>query len=104
LYGNSNEINQEAAKECITQNYPNPFNPETTIRFGLTKGINVKIKIYNVKGQLVKQLVNADYEPGYHKVVWTGKDNNSKKVASGIYFYRLEAGGKCYTHKMLLLK
>ncbi len=88
----------------LNRNYPNPFNPTTTIEFGVPKATKVSIRIYNIRGQLVKELVNQKYEPGKFKVVWEGKNSFGKPVATGVYFYRLEAGGKCFTHKMLMLK
>ncbi len=100
----SNSTPQIPEKECLDQNYPNPFNPETTIRFGLSKSSKVNLNIYNIKGQLVKQLVNGSMDQGYHKVKWNGDDNNGRKVASGVYFYNLETPGKSLAHKMLLLK
>ena len=54
--------------------------------------------------ELVKELVNQTFEPGKYKSVWEGKNTAGKTVASGVYLYRLEAGGKCITHKMLMLK
>jgi hypothetical protein len=88
----------------MKQNYPNPFNPSTTIEFGIPKATKVSLRIYNIRGQLVKELINQRYEPGKYKTVWEGKNQLGKHVASGVYFYRLEAAGKCITHKMLMLK
>jgi hypothetical protein len=88
----------------LKQNYPNPFNPSTTIEFGLPKPTKVSIRIYNIRGQLVKELVNKRCDKGKHKAIWYGKNAFNKQVASGVYFYRLEAAGKCITHKMVLLK
>ncbi len=86
------------------KNYPNPFNPETTIDFTVPKAGNVKLSIYNVKGQLVKTLVNGKKDAGKYQVVWKGKNTNNDKVASGIYFYRLETNSKSIYKKMLLMK
>ncbi len=88
----------------LRQNYPNPFNPNTTIEFSLPKQQKVKLTIYNIRGQVVKTLANGVCEKGIHKVLWEGKNSFGKPVATGVYFYRLEAGGKCFTHKMLMLK
>ncbi|HNX01214.1 MAG TPA: T9SS type A sorting domain-containing protein [Candidatus Cloacimonadota bacterium] len=88
----------------LSKNYPNPFNPSTTIEFGVPLKSKVNLRIYNIRGQLVKELVNQSYIPGKYKVVWEGKNSQNKQIASGVYFYRLETGGKCITHKMLLLK
>jgi len=85
-------------------NYPNPFNPETTIHFSLAKRGPVIIEIYNVKGQRVKRLVDADFESGDHLLVWNATDDANRPQASGIYFYRFIAGNHCETGRMLLLK
>jgi hypothetical protein len=85
-------------------NYPNPFNPTTTISFSLPKDGNVKLSIYNIKGQCVATLINEPLTSGQHKAIWSGKNQDGHAVSSGVYFYRLEAAGKTVTGKMLLLK
>jgi len=90
--------------KMLSQNYPNPFNPSTTISFFLPKPGIVKLNVYNVKGQHVKTLVNGYMNKDVHEVVWNGVDENNNGVASGVYFYRLEADGKQETKKMLLMK
>ena len=76
---------------ALSQNYPNPFNPTTVIRYALPSVSRVTLKVYNILGQEVKTLVNRDEEPGYRTVVWQGTNNAGNVVASGIYFYRIEA-------------
>ena len=88
----------------LESNYPNPFNPSTTIAFTLAKSGNAKLAIYNLKGQLVKSLVNAQLSQGRHTVVWNGLDENNHSVASGMYFYRFESGEHKSVKKMLLMK
>jgi hypothetical protein len=85
-------------------NYPNPFNPETTINFSLKESGKVRINIYNLKGQLVKQLIDTELPSGKHQIVWNGKDNQGRNVGSGIYLYRMEAKGYTNTKKMMLMK
>lgn len=86
-------------------NYPNPFNPETTISFSTTKSTeNTEIVIYNLKGQKVKVLVNEKLTSDQHTVVWNGKDDNSKSVSSGVYFYKMRSGNYAETKKMILMK
>ncbi len=87
-------------------NYPNPFNPKTTIIFFTAEDAeNAELVIYNIKGQKVKTLVKNEFESGKHSVIWYGKDNNGKSVASGIYFYKFDVNGKTKgVKKMLLLK
>ncbi|MDA3814446.1 MAG: T9SS type A sorting domain-containing protein, partial [Candidatus Cloacimonetes bacterium] len=71
----------------LYQNVPNPFNPETNIKFYLDESSHVSLEIYNIKGQLVKTLVNNDLSAGEHSFIWNGKDGNGNQVASGIYLY-----------------
>ncbi len=86
------------------QNYPNPFNPTTTISFDLPIEQNVKLEIYNNKGQKIKQLIDEKISAGKHSVIWNGTDFNNKTVASGIYFYRLTTSKININRKMLLIK
>nr|MDK2851620.1 hypothetical protein [Candidatus Cloacimonadota bacterium] len=88
----------------LRQNYPNPFNPSTTIAYSLPTYGKVRLDIYNIKGQLVKTLLDQDMEAGLHSAVWDGKDMNNKAVASGIYFYRLSSPQMTQTKRMLLMK
>ncbi|MFA7058134.1 MAG: T9SS type A sorting domain-containing protein, partial [Candidatus Cloacimonadales bacterium] len=85
-------------------NYPNPFNPETTISFNNPQTGKVSLSIYNIKGQLVKSLLDDEAIAGPHSVVWNGKDNRGKSVASGIYFAKIKTGTSTQTKKMLLMK
>ena len=86
-------------------NYPNPFNPETKIVFNLPEEGNVKLEIYNIKGQKVKILLDCYMSPGRSEMIWNGRDDNGKAVSSGVYFYKLNVNGKTEkTKKMLLLK
>ncbi len=88
----------------LHQNYPNPFNPETTISFDMPKAGFANLSIYNVKGQLIKNLINENLDFGRHSVVWNGTDNNGKPVTSGLYLYRLTTNGVTETKKMMLMK
>lgn len=88
----------------LDRNYPNPFNPETTIRFSLKDNSNVQLNVYNLKGQLVRSLVNSQMTAGLHRVVWNGKDDKGNSVASGIYLYRIETPTYSAMQKMMLMK
>lgn len=89
----------------LKQNYPNPFNPETNILYSIIGNGIVELSIYNIKGQLVKELVNSSMNAGEHNIVWNGKDSVGRKVGSGLYFYKLKLNGKTIdTKKMMLLK
>ncbi len=82
----------------LFQNYPNPFNPSTTITFYLPEQRDVTVNIYNALGQLITTLVAERMELGYHSVTWAGE------APSGIYFYRVQAGGFQQTKKMILVR
>ena len=86
------------------RNYPNPFNPTTTIAFNVKQPGKVTVNIYNLKGQLIKTLLNDYMLSGEHKVVWNGTDNLGNNIGSGIYLYKLQLNGYSQTNKMLLLK
>ncbi|MDO9578112.1 MAG: CotH kinase family protein [Candidatus Cloacimonadales bacterium] len=88
----------------LLQNFPNPFNPSTKISFSLPNESRINLSIYNIKGQLVKILVNELFNKGIYTVTWDGDDNTGKSVASGIYYYRLSDRHSTRTRKMLLLK
>ena len=103
LSGNTDDETIPAVTE-LNGNYPNPFNPSTTIKFSLNQDTKVTLEIYNIKGQLVKTIINSEMQAGYHSVVWNGIDENDKKTSSGFYFYRLKAGSYCCINKMLQVK
>ncbi len=88
----------------LSQNFPNPFNPQTSIRYALPENADVKLAIYNVLGQRVKTLIEGHETAGYNTVWWDGKDENGDQVASGIYFYRLQADEFSEIKKMMLVK
>lgn len=79
------ELNDIPVEFSLTQNYPNPFNPSTTIRYGISSRSHVHLVIYNIVGQVVADLVNAEMEAGWNLIVWNAS------VSSGLYFYRFEA-------------
>ncbi|HOC25637.1 MAG TPA: FlgD immunoglobulin-like domain containing protein [bacterium] len=82
----------------VEQNYPNPFNPTTTIEYGLPEAAQVRIRIYNMRGELVRTLVDGMQQAGNLVRVWDGLDNNGSLVPSGVYFCRVQSG---YEHKMI---
>ena len=89
----------------LRQNYPNPFNPETAISFTLPEKSEVSLDIYNVLGRRVIRLIeNPSLPAGTHKIVWDGRDQNGRSLASGVYFYRLSVGNESHSRKMILLK
>jgi hypothetical protein len=98
------EIRAIPSAYALRQNFPNPFNPETTISYDLADAGRVELSIYNVMGQQVKQLVTEEQPAGRYRVVWDGSDAVGRGVASGIYFYRLNASGFSAVRKLMLLK
>jgi hypothetical protein len=83
----------------LDQNYPNPFNPTTTIRFNLPQSELVRLEVFNVAGQRVAELVNAQLSAGVHEIPF-----NASALASGMYLYRLQAGSFTAVQKMNLIK
>lgn len=100
----SSDIENLPKVTTLKGNYPNPFNPVTNICFSLKETTPVTLDIYNVKGQLVKQVIKNVMPAGNHNVIWNGKDQNNKTVASGVYFYRMQTNKYTSTRKMLLMK
>jgi len=93
-----------STKALITSNYPNPFNPSTTINYYLPQTTNLKLSVYNIRGQKVRTLFSGRLPKGSHQALWNGKDANNRSVSSGIYFIRLEAEGISSTRKVMLMK
>lgn len=89
---------------ALTQNYPNPFNPTTTIRFELPVRSFVTVKVYNLLGREIADLVNETLPAGTFTTEWDGRNNSGLEAASGIYYYRLIAGEFIQAKKMVLLK
>jgi len=90
----------------LSQNSPNPFNPSTTISFTVVEGsaVHVSLKVYDLRGNLVRTLVNEVHGAGTYNVFWDGTDNLGRSVASGVYLYRMQAGNFSQTRKMVLMK
>lgn len=89
---------------ALDQNYPNPFNPSTTITYKLKDDSKVKLNIFNVRGQLVRELVEDDKIAGEYSIQWDGLDNSGLKVPSGLYFYSIQANNFKATKKMAFTK
>ena len=99
ILSNDNEAPIAPEVFALYQNYPNPFNPVTNIKFSLPENQKVSLGIYSVTGRLVETLVNENRVAGFHTIQW-----NAGRHASGVYFYRLDAGVNSKTQKMILLK
>ncbi|MEZ4386747.1 MAG: FlgD immunoglobulin-like domain containing protein [Candidatus Krumholzibacteriia bacterium] len=88
----------------LAQNHPNPFNPITTVAFSLERAGLASLRVFDTRGRLVRTLVHEDLGAGQHEVTWRGDDQQGRPVASGVYFYRLEAGDQRASKRMLLVK
>jgi hypothetical protein len=99
LVGNDSDDPSIPTEYGLGQNYPNPFNPSTTINFQLPEKKHVSLKIYDIRGTLVTNLVDGEMEAGYHSAQW-----NAIGYASGVYFYRFSSGSFVLTKRLLLLK
>jgi hypothetical protein len=86
------------------QTFPNPFNPQTSFRFKVKAHTPVKLQIFNLTGQLVRTLVDADLAPGVHVRRWNGRGQDGRQVASGIYLYRLQVGKQIMNGRVQMLK
>ncbi len=95
---------QNPVQFSLQQNYPNPFNPSTLIEYALPTDGHVTLKIYNSKGEVIKNLVSGFQSQGHKFVRWNARNNESQKVGAGLYIYTIKAGNHIDTKKMLLLK
>ena len=86
-------------KFALENAYPNPFNPSTALEFDIPEDSRVSLKIYNINGRFIEELVNQDMQAGYHKVVWNASDKSS-----GAYFVKFQAGSFVKTQKIMLIK
>ena len=91
-------------KFSLEQNYPNPFNPTTQISYSIPKQDIVEINIYDIKGNIIRTLVNSTKTSGKYSVTWDAKSDFGKLVPAGLYFYQLKSSDNIQTKKMLLVK
>jgi hypothetical protein len=94
----------EISQHLNINNFPNPFNPTTIISFELPNDSNVRLEVFNVKGQKLKTLISELLPAGSHSIEWNGKDNSGKNVGSGVYFYKFQSDSTNQVRKMLMLK
>jgi choice-of-anchor B domain-containing protein len=92
------------ARVALHANTPNPSRSSTTISFDLPRASDARLTIVSPEGRIVATLVDAAVPPGAHRAIWDGRGSDGRAVASGVYFYRLEAGGEVQTRRMLLVK
>jgi hypothetical protein len=94
----------EGRRFALAQNTPNPFNPQTEIRFELPQRTHASLRVFDLRGRLVKTLLDGPREAGPQTIVWDGRDARGARVASGVYLYQLRAGEKVEQRKMTLVK
>jgi hypothetical protein len=99
----ASQIPDEASFQ-LEQNFPNPFNPATRIPFELTRGGRVALSVFDVAGHRVRALLDQELPAGLHEAAWDGRDDAGQAVASGVYLYRMQAGTRTETRRMVLLK
>lgn len=99
--GRMNEILNSFA---LHQNYPNPFNPSTNIAYRLPERGNVCVRIYDVNGEFIKEIISASQEAGEHTITWDSKSKDGSVVSSGVYFYQVQWNNTVLTKKMIYLK
>ena len=104
ITGNSSQDNKNPIQFRLAQNFPNPFNPSTKINYSLSAPGSVKLRIYDIKGETIKTLIE-DFKPtGEYEAEWTGVNDSGTRMPSGIYFYELIVNNQRQVNKMLLLK
>tara|TARA_B100000035_G_scaffold285421_1_gene268967 strand:- start:225 stop:833 length:609 start_codon:yes stop_codon:yes gene_type:complete len=91
-------------KNTLHQNYPNPFNPITTIPFDIVSNDQITLMIYNIRGEMVRTLVNSNLNPGSYEVRWNGKSDSGINMSAGMYFIELKGTNFRETNKMIYLK
>jgi hypothetical protein len=96
--------NTPGAVALDTRVYPNPFNPTTKIQYTMPKAGHLTLKIYNVKGELVKTLIDESVEAGTNHIMWDGTNQTGAKVSSGVYFSEARTAGQVKVNKMALVK
>ena len=100
----SQQLGDGPERPDLLGNYPNPFNPATTIRFALDRSRPIRLDIYDTAGQRLRTLAAGTLAPGYHQVVWDGRDGSGFNAASGVYFAVLQAGDRRLTSPMALMR
>jgi hypothetical protein len=104
ITGVSDTVQPQPVTTRLLANAPNPFNPATVIRFQLGQPERVRLAIYDLTGRLVKMLVDEPRDSGLHSVSWNGCDEKGRRLASGVYFCRLEAGATVESRRLLMVK
>ena len=89
---------------ALHPNYPNPFNPSTIISYDLAFQSDVSLNIYDMRGRMIRNLVGQTQDAGHYLIEWHGNDNSGNNVGAGVYIYKLSAGSRIFSQKMILMK
>ncbi|MBU1676275.1 S8 family serine peptidase [bacterium] len=89
---------------AVEPNFPNPFNPSTMLRFSLPEASVTTLRVYDVAGRLVRTLIDGEMPAAVHAVEWRGESDDGRRVAAGVYFYRIRAGDHSHIGQMALIK
>ncbi len=95
---------QTASSGLFCTSFPNPFTAGTRVYFSVSQSEQVSIRIYDVKGELVRMLIDGRYNSGSHEVIWEGRGDDGREVASGVYFIQIEAGTRKQTQRVVILR
>jgi hypothetical protein len=87
----------------LMRSYPNPFKPSTTIEYQVASRADVRVRVFDLKGGLVRELQNENVSAGRHQVTWDGTDRNRARVSSGVYFVRVECGSQARSGRLVLV-
>ena len=96
--------NQTPNEYSLLQNYPNPFNPVTNIGFSIVEPGNISLKVYDISGREVSELINGFYTPGNYNVTWNAMDSYGSQLSSGIYIYKLNTENGILSKRMVLMR
>ena len=88
----------------LLQNYPNPFNPSTTIAYELPNATAVRVRIFDPKGALIKELLHETQSAGRHELIWDGTDADGARVSSGVYLAAVDSGEATLAQRLILVK
>jgi flagellar hook assembly protein FlgD len=101
---NTNYENTVPSSFKLYENHPNPFNPSTKISFELSNDDIIELNVYDLTGNLIKNITSQNYTAGRHSLNWNGTDNYNNPVPSGVYIYQIKTSDNSESKKMMLLK
>ena len=96
--------NKPPSSFALHPNYPNPFNPSTIISYSIPENADVMLSVYDMRGRMIKSLVNKNQAAGRYLVEWNATDDYGSNVGAGVYIYQLRSGNKTFSQKMVLMK